>query len=269
MSPYRYTNICVYMDNYYSSPALFMHLKARGILACGTVHKNRKGLPSQLYQECMPRGYHMNKGECKVAQKDDLTFAVWQDTKPVLVLSNFHSPGDRGHVRRKANDGTHRDIVAPQMIVDYQENMRGVDVCDQLVGYYMLSHRSKKWWRRIFFYMLSVSVVNAYIIAKDQNEEATKSRWPNLQDFIEDIAEELIGDTPSPRAPPLVTPSNRPSAIHEIRKLYPNKRTCIECKLRRNGRPGVTKYGCVQCQKPVHNVGECAADHCCRHVLIQ
>ena len=99
MSPYRYTNICVYMDNYYSSPALFMHFKAGGILACGTVCKNRKGLPSQLYQECMPRGYCMNKGECKVAQKDDLTFVVWQDTKPVLVLSNFHSPGDRGHVR--------------------------------------------------------------------------------------------------------------------------------------------------------------------------
>lgn len=42
--------------------------------------------------------------------------------------------------------------------------MGGVDKADQLVTYYAFSHCSKKWWKRIFFHMMEVSIVNAYII---------------------------------------------------------------------------------------------------------
>ena len=35
----------VYTDNYYSSPALFGDLRHLGFGACGTVRKNRRGLP--------------------------------------------------------------------------------------------------------------------------------------------------------------------------------------------------------------------------------
>ena len=101
MTPYRYTNICVYMDNFYTSPHLLEHLKARGILACGTVRSNRKGLPTELLPKQLPP---MNKGDFRVAQKNDLTYSVWQDTKPVLVLSNFHGPSQQKTVKRTRDD---------------------------------------------------------------------------------------------------------------------------------------------------------------------
>ena len=46
--PVRGTNLSVYMDNLYTSVTLLNDLRVRGILACGTVRANRKGLPAAL-----------------------------------------------------------------------------------------------------------------------------------------------------------------------------------------------------------------------------
>ena len=60
----------------------------------------------------------MDKGDFRVAQKNDLTYSVWQDTKPVLVLSNFHGPSQQKTVKRKGPDGVHHELVAPEMIAE-------------------------------------------------------------------------------------------------------------------------------------------------------
>ena len=115
-------------------------LHTQGVLACGTVRTNRKGLPKQL----LPKQLKLNKHEFKVAQKDELTFCVWQDTKAVCVLSNFHDPEIARTVNRRSGMNIQRPVVVPKMLSDYQKNMKGVDLCDQTVEYYLLNHRSKK-----------------------------------------------------------------------------------------------------------------------------
>ena len=40
----QHKGYCVYMDNFYTSHALFRDLESRGIGACGTVRLNRKGI---------------------------------------------------------------------------------------------------------------------------------------------------------------------------------------------------------------------------------
>ena len=45
--------------------------------------------------------------------------------------------------------------------------MLGVDKLDQLTTYYSFLHKSVKWWRKVFFWALEVSVVNAYIIYRE------------------------------------------------------------------------------------------------------
>lgn len=39
--------------------------------------------------------------------------------------------------------------------------------------------------------------VNVLIIAKDTNPETVQLEWPALQDFLEDLADRLIGDIPA------------------------------------------------------------------------
>ena len=231
------SNIRVYMDNFYTSPDLLMDLHVRGVMACGTVRANRRGLPKDL----LPNKINLNKHEFNIAQKDNLTLTVWKDTKPVCVLSNFHDPNHQGQVTRRAAENT--VVQVPRLLSDYQKHMKGVDLCDQMIGYYMLNHRSKKWWRRIFFYLMMASARNAYIVAKDTHPETFREKWPRFQDFIEELVEDLIGDTRARKKPPKVDCGGRASA-HDIVKLYPKNKTCRECAL--SGQPGqrkgVTKF---------------------------
>ena len=73
-----------------------MDLHVHGVMASGTTEANRKGLPRDM----LPNRVQLDKHEFKMAQKDNLTFTVWKDSKPVHILSNFHDPNHRGQVTR-------------------------------------------------------------------------------------------------------------------------------------------------------------------------
>jgi hypothetical protein len=255
--------LTVYMDNFYTSVKLLNDLLVFGTNACGTIRSNRVGLPRDL----LPRNVALRKHEKKTAQKNELTFAIWQDTKPVCVLSNFHDPQAVGNVNRRVGDRPHQVVEAPQALADYQLHMKGVDLMDQMVGYYLLNHRSKKWWRRVFFYLFSVSVHNSYVLAKACHPDFVRQEWPNLQDFVEDLAHELVGDYRSRRHAPVPLAPLRPQSVHHVVVLFEKKKVCKECSLSkpRGVRPGATRYGCQECQEPVHLT--CQGAHAERHNL--
>ena len=141
--PYFGSHLSIYMDNFNSGVPLFEELKDHGLDACGTIRSNRKGIPKKLAA--------MAKHKYTVSQKDELTFCAWQDTKTVLVLSNFHAPTATGTVKRRHGGTIQTEVTVPACLADYQRHMKGIDLLDQMVGYYQIQHRSKKWWRRLFF----------------------------------------------------------------------------------------------------------------------
>ena len=246
MEPFRNANIRVYMDNFYTSVPLYRELLMHRIYACGTVRSNRKELPTDL----LPKAIKLNKHEYRVAQQNDLTFCTWMDTKPVLVLSNHHDPQQTGHVNRRTGQPQQQQVEVPKMLQDYQKHMGGVDRLDQLIGYYIIQHRSKKWWRRIFHYLQMASAINAYILGKELYPEEAKREWPNLQDFLEDLSEELTNDTRAKRAAPVLQ-ERLPINTHDFEKhLFPKRKNCRHCP-RDGTRVKATTNGCRQCQVPV------------------
>ena len=69
--------------------------------------------------------------------------------------------------------------------------MRGVDRGDQLINYYYnVGRRSRKWWKRIFFYLIEVSFLSAYIL--EQHSEERRSH--NYLAFRLALGEEYIGN---------------------------------------------------------------------------
>ena len=54
--------------------------------------------------------------------------------------------------------------------------MLGVDKLDQLVSYYSFTHKSLKWWRKVFFWLVEVGVVNSYVIYKEQKLKKNNER---------------------------------------------------------------------------------------------
>ena len=76
--------------------------------------------------------------------------------------------------------------------------MRGMDKGDQLVGYYNIGRRPKKWWEKVFPYIIECALLSAYLLK--QYAELTlhdpSLRGRKKQEFLDfclDVAEQLIG----------------------------------------------------------------------------
>ena len=45
--------------------------------------------------------------------------------------------------------------------------MNGVDLADQYTVYFPFIRKTRKWWRKVFFWLMEVAVVNSYILYKE------------------------------------------------------------------------------------------------------
>jgi len=103
----------VYVDNWYSSPKLaeFLHEKDTGL--CGTVKKNRAGLPKLASS--------LKKGESEVAHNMIWLALKWQDKKEVWIITTVHELGydSTGKIHYKTGE----EKIKPNCIIDYNKNM--------------------------------------------------------------------------------------------------------------------------------------------------
>ncbi|KAK3748585.1 hypothetical protein RRG08_011667 [Elysia crispata] len=137
VAPYHHTGMRVYMDNFYTGVPLLCELATLGIGGCGTVRANRKFLPTEL----LPKRVRLDKHQHQSAQAENMTFCVWQDTKAVCVLSNFHDPLRTGTINRQSGRQQQHQVEVPEALSKYQSFMMGVDLTDQMIGYYMQNHK--------------------------------------------------------------------------------------------------------------------------------
>ena len=141
--------------------------------------------------------------------------------------------------------------------------MGGVDKCDQLVLYYIYAHRSYKWWKKVFFNLLDVSIVNANIL---YNMVAGKP-LPQLDLRLSLVAELLDGhQRPVNRrdiAPTMVLlmrlikhrfPKPVPKDTHYVECLH-----CKICKAKGKKR-SQRQQQCNICKTPLH-VHPCFKDY--------
>ena len=73
--------------------------------------------------------------------------------------------------------------------------MNGVDIADQLGVYYSFQRKTRKWWRKVFFWLLEVTTVNSYIIYR-QTAATPKSHLFYRRAVIESLASRSITNAP-------------------------------------------------------------------------
>ncbi len=142
----------------------------------------------------------------------------------------------------------------PKVVEDYNQYILGVDKLDQLASYYSFLHKSVKWWRKVFFWCVEVTVVNSYIIYKEQaqkREERVTSHLGYRRQLIEFLSEPIRSNAvPRPRK------LGRSSAQH-LERLQPvrhflqkgdKRRDCAVCSCREHGATRhLTLYTCATC----------------------
>ena len=155
----------LYMDNYYSSPKLFVDLNDLGVGATGTLRANRKGVPQALKDK------QVAKGETYTMKNRNLMITKYHDRKVVHLISTVEAaaPTPSG----KTNPRTGQPVLRPSVVVSYDKYMGGVDRSDQMVSYATFNSRTLKWWKRVIFHVMSLSVLNAYLLYKVQTNDAS------------------------------------------------------------------------------------------------
>ena len=67
-----------------------------------------------------------------------------------------------------------KSTPCPSMIVDYNQNMGGVDLTDQYLSYYYLTtKRSLKWWKKVFWRLIDICVLNSWVIYPSNFPDST------------------------------------------------------------------------------------------------
>ena len=173
----------IYMDNVFTSPTLFNDLRRNGLGACGTLRPNRRGVPSGIKEK-------VRRGERKVFKLDNSMLAIkWMNKRPVIMLTTIHSDDVISTERSKRAEGGREEVEKPVVVDKYNKFMGGVDRADQFLSYYGFSHRTVRWWRRAFFFLLDMAVVNSYII---YTQKYTSSRRFTHEQYIIQLATDLL-----------------------------------------------------------------------------
>ena len=190
--PYLDKGFYAFMDNYYTSVALFEELEDRKTLACGTVRSNRIGLPKEicgLKEKCVKE---LERGESLYRQKGRLTCVTWRDRKPVSFLATIPtSEADSTVVQRsvKVNGRwVKKDFARPGVVDLYNNYMGGVDVSDQRAVAYARLMKGVVWYYKVFFYMVEVCVSNAQILQTKSQEHTTMRSF----DFRKNLITQLV-----------------------------------------------------------------------------
>ncbi|XP_038065704.1 piggyBac transposable element-derived protein 4-like [Patiria miniata] len=151
----------IYMDNLFSSPELYFSLAENGIGACGTLRVNRVDTPNEIKET------KTKKGDPLCAVRDgDLLFLSWFDKRQVNVVTSVHNQSTFQKDVRARGQQDPRKVDKPVAIECYTRFMGGVDRADQGMWYYLNIHKTLKWWKKVFVYLLEVSYVNSWIIWK-------------------------------------------------------------------------------------------------------
>lgn len=180
----------VYFDNLFTTLPLLLHLKEMQIFAIGTLRKNRLAgaedvlLPNKQLKERGTMSYATNS--------DNITIMKWNDNNIVHTASTFVGKEPLGMVKRwdkKAKD--HIEVPRPRSIEVYNKHMGGVDLTDFLIACYRHTFKHKRWYLRLFFHLLNMSIVNSWLILRFLKGDSNQM---DLLEFRGSIARALINN---------------------------------------------------------------------------
>lgn len=185
----------IYLDNYFTSIPLAEELLQNKTYMVGTIRANRKRLPSEFMAQ------KLDLAEAKGVQcQHGVKIVRWKGSKIVnMITTDPHHSGAIMDIGRKRFNG--ESVLKPDVIFDYNQGKKGVDVADQLNSYYSSLRKTVKWNRKVAFdYLVGMSVVNAQHLAKHLTGPI---KTITLLKFRETLARQLINKDCIPEIMPL------------------------------------------------------------------
>lgn len=212
----HHKNHKLFMDNLFVSIPLIKKLREDGIFALGTVRLNRvPGVDNELVPV-----KNLRRGMTSIAtSEDNISVLRWMDNRQVHMASTYAGALPEDTVKRY--DRTSKTIVEiprPYAIREYNRYMGGVDMADRMIAHYPHGLKSKRWYLRIFFHLINVCVINAWLCYKRSLNERI-----DLLTFKSSVANSFIqlgvDDSKKRGRPSSLSPGNEHSKKKKVAKV--------------------------------------------------
>ncbi|KAK6181965.1 hypothetical protein SNE40_009740 [Patella caerulea] len=81
-------------------------------------------------------------------RSDNILLLNWKakSTRNVVMISTYHVGNETQVVVRQPRGAANNIVKKPVSVMGYNSSMGGVDLSDQLSGYYSFCRKSIKWW---------------------------------------------------------------------------------------------------------------------------
>ncbi|KAJ3604350.1 hypothetical protein NHX12_029091 [Muraenolepis orangiensis] len=275
----------LFMDGFFTSVPLLQRLLRDGLYACGPTQPGRRGYPEVL---CPRNVGKLSPGEFYQCQRGNLVATVTRDAMVVSCLSTNSAPGivgigpgqqqppplhgegeADGEVEEGDSDGAEGSgssglslgaslgasmgLPRPLPLMLYQENMRGVGLCDQLRECYQVGRPCKRWWRYFLWFFVNLCIVDAYIILKECRGGAPPAGFSGKQftqrHFRVRLAQQLIGDYQGARGMERAARKRHADSPieygHRLERMSERSRRCRNCT--NKGLRHESVFGCKIC----------------------
>ncbi|XP_063921127.1 piggyBac transposable element-derived protein 3-like [Zophobas morio] len=191
----QHKNYLLFFDNWFTSVKLLTSLQEDGIYSLGTVRCNRlPGLQFSSDNVLKKKGRGTYEEYKTTVNSVDIHTLKWFDNKSVCLLSTFCGSQPVDIVERFDRKGKRRvEVTRPNMIKLYNNFMGGVDLLDGLISYYRISLGSRKWYLKLFFHLIDLALVSAWLKYKTDMQKSNMDKKDILDSlgFRAEVAEAL------------------------------------------------------------------------------
>lgn len=250
--PIQSSNRNVTADNWFGSIEVVDELQKMKLTYVGTLRKDKKLIPEEFGPN--PSRPVMSS---LYGFRDQATLVsfVPKKNRAVVLISTMHHTVEQNTEKKK-----------PEIICHYNKTKCGVDLIDMKCAVYTSSRRTRRWPLAIFYRLLNIGTVNAFILFMGFRQSPLITRF----DFIKSLGYELM-------IPHLQKRLSMPSLHRELREnikktlgenlpvaeIQPHgpegqdstlsdrleiRKTCATCS---SGKRRKTAYKCIVCKKPI------------------
>jgi hypothetical protein len=166
------------------------------------------------------------------------------------MISTYHKD-----IMCVAVNKTNQEETKPVVVCDYNVNMLGVDLKDQMLQPYLLEEKkSTKWYLKFFKRLLNVAIHNTVVICRclpdNKNMNPPKFRLSLAQGLMErhgsGVPRPVYGCLSVEPSPERLTVQHFPGHIPATRKKAKPQRKCVVCT--KHGRRKECIYWCSECE---------------------
>lgn len=184
-------NYKVFFDSWFTSLRLVEDLKTKGILAVGTVRADRTE-ECPLALDTVLKDLGRGSADFLMDGATGTEVIKWLDNSSALLISSYAGVHPTDTCKRWSNKEKRSvEVARPFAVKEYNSFMGGVDLSDMLIDLYRTDYKFKKRYMRIFFWIIGVSVVNAWLLYKRHCEQLSIKRKLSLLVFRSGIAQAL------------------------------------------------------------------------------